>query len=69
LYGLIQFLTDYSYSQQFAGLRATGQLDSETVDLLSRRRCGLPDVGDRGYRSKRYAVQGQKWEKLNLNWT
>jgi len=50
-------------------LRESGELDKETTKLLSTPRCGLPDEGDRGYRSKRYAVQGQKWDHLNITWT
>ena len=30
--------------QAFAGLRQTGQLDTETVDKMREPRCNLPDV-------------------------
>jgi hypothetical protein len=30
--------------QAFAGLRQTGELNTETVDKMMERRCGCPDV-------------------------
>lgn len=31
--------------QEFFGLEVTGKLDSGTLDLVHKRRCGFPDVG------------------------
>ncbi|XP_065345987.1 matrix metalloproteinase-2-like isoform X1 [Cloeon dipterum] len=54
--------------QAFAGLQPTGKLDKATLKLLDTPRCGLPDKGDRGYRSKRYVKQGSKWKHMNITW-
>lgn len=57
--------------QQFAGIPVTGRLDQQTLHLLRRPRCGLPDrttaVQTSG-RRKRFALQGQKWPYTNLTW-
>lgn len=30
--------------QQFLGLQVTGQLDTSTLDMMHKPRCGVPDV-------------------------
>ncbi|XP_030610488.1 matrix metalloproteinase-17 [Archocentrus centrarchus] len=61
--------------QRFGGLQETGVLDSETLKLMSKPRCSLPDiVGSddilrRRKRRKRYALSGLKWDKTALTWS
>ena len=46
--------------QEFAGLQVTGQLDSETLDLMKQPRCGVKDIvhdESAATRRKRYALQ------------
>ncbi|XP_052838991.1 matrix metalloproteinase-14 isoform X2 [Drosophila gunungcola] len=55
--------------QSFAGLNITGELDSETMKLMSLPRCGVRDrVGTGDSRSKRYALQGSRWRVKNLTY-
>lgn len=44
--------------QQFFGLDVTGQLDSKTVDVMARPRCGFTDVSRFGHFGGR-----PKWDK------
>lgn len=53
--------------QRFGGVRATGIIDGPTLELLHRRRCGMPDLSQ-GDRVRRYAIQGQQWPKKDLTW-
>ncbi|XP_003961452.2 matrix metalloproteinase-25 [Takifugu rubripes] len=63
--------------QRFGGLQETGVLDSETIRLMSARRCSLPDIigsedrlrRKRRRRRKRYALSGLKWHKTDLTWS
>ncbi|XP_010749710.3 matrix metalloproteinase-25 isoform X1 [Larimichthys crocea] len=62
--------------QRFGGVQETGILDEETVKLMSKPRCSLPDiVGSedmlkrRRRRRKRYALSGLKWDKTELTWS
>ena len=66
--------------QFFAQLNVTGELDLETSELLSKPRCGVPDVSYRNFRNKRtaldlnirvkrYNLQGQRWARTNLTWS
>ncbi|KRF97984.1 uncharacterized protein Dwil_GK21871, isoform C [Drosophila willistoni] len=55
--------------QSFAGLNITGELDSETMKLMSLPRCGVRDrVGSADSRSKRYALQGSRWRVKALTY-
>lgn len=56
--------------QSFAGLNVTGELDSETTELMSLPRCGVRDKIGFGSdsRSKRYALQGSRWKVKNLTY-
>ncbi|XP_043070505.1 stromelysin-3 isoform X1 [Drosophila grimshawi] len=55
--------------QSFAGLNITGELDEETMKLMSLPRCGVRDrVGTGDGRSKRYALQGSRWRVKNLTY-
>lgn len=61
--------------QRFGGIPETGRIDKETLDLMSKPRCSLPDiVGSedmlkRRRRRKRYALSGLKWHKTDLTWS
>uniref|UniRef100_A0A6E8W3I3 ZnMc domain-containing protein n=1 Tax=Anopheles coluzzii TaxID=1518534 RepID=A0A6E8W3I3_ANOCL len=60
--------------QRFGGLKETGTVDEETLALMQRPRCGAPDDKDsldfrpsyevrlKRSRSRRYVIQGQKWQ-------
>ncbi|KAM3821220.1 matrix metalloproteinase-25 [Vipera latastei] len=60
--------------QRFAGLPATGKLDHETLKMMNRPRCSLPDfIGTselmrRRRRKKRYALSENTWKKTDLTW-
>lgn len=52
--------------QRVAGLKETGEIsDPETLALVKKRRCGVPDFGpsENAKRKKRYALQGTYWRK------
>lgn len=52
--------------QHMAGLKETGSLqDPETVALVDRKRCAVPDFGptDNARRKRRYATHGTVWHK------
>ncbi|XP_050405986.1 matrix metalloproteinase-16 isoform X2 [Patella vulgata] len=56
--------------QRMGGVKETGVLDNDTKQLMTLRRCGVPDnvgIGN-GARRKRYAVQGSKWAKKELTY-
>ena len=55
--------------QRFAGLKETGDLsDPQTLALLEKSRCGLPDIGNSRQLAARYAVHGANWKKrVNLD--
>ncbi|KAL8191070.1 UNVERIFIED_CONTAM: hypothetical protein K2H54_067367 [Gekko kuhli] len=49
--------------QEFIGLEVTGELDSKTMEVIQKPRCGNPDVGDFAF------FGGQpKWEKKDLTY-
>ncbi|GIY24138.1 matrix metalloproteinase-2 [Caerostris extrusa] len=54
--------------QRYGGITPTGVLDSSTLELLNKKRCGMSDVSQRE-RVRRYAVQGQQWPKKDLTWS
>ncbi|XP_049745788.1 matrix metalloproteinase-27 [Elephas maximus indicus] len=47
--------------QAFFGLTVTGKLDSNTLEIMKKPRCGVPDVGQYGY-----TLPG--WRKHNLTY-
>ncbi|KAK7812800.1 hypothetical protein U0070_019826 [Myodes glareolus] len=49
--------------QKFLGLEMTGKLDSNTMDVMLKPRCGVPDVG--GYSTFLYSP---KWWKTHLTY-
>lgn len=55
--------------QKFFGLPVTGKLDQATMKVMSKPRCGLPDVvsKDEGKRMKRFSTWG-KWRKTDLKY-
>ncbi|XP_060090870.1 stromelysin-1-like [Heteronotia binoei] len=49
--------------QEFIGLEVTGELDSKTLEVIQKPRCGNPDMGDFAF------FGGQpKWEKKDLTY-
>ena len=48
--------------QEFNHLPVTGQLDQATLDLMSRPRCGFPDM------VAAFTTQGSKWNKTALTY-
>ncbi|XP_071978861.1 matrix metalloproteinase-17-like [Engystomops pustulosus] len=58
--------------QRFAGLRESGILDDETIAMMHKPRCSLPDImmapTYQRHRRKRYAVSGSVWQKRHLTW-
>ncbi|XP_067834992.1 matrix metalloproteinase-17-like isoform X3 [Heptranchias perlo] len=69
----LEALTDAIKSmQRFAGIRETGVLDEETLGVMRRPRCSLPDIIGTSEimrrRRKRYALAGSVWKKHILTW-
>ncbi|XP_046458981.1 hatching enzyme-like isoform X1 [Daphnia pulex] len=57
--------------QSFAGLKKTGELDKETLELINKPRCGVADrtrTGHSSTRRKRFAIQGSHWPKKQLTY-
>ncbi|XP_062382727.1 matrix metalloproteinase-25 [Sardina pilchardus] len=60
--------------QRFGGIEQTGKIDSETLKLMSKPRCSLPDImgsEDRmkRRRRKRYALSNLYWKKEEITWS
>ncbi|XP_052751520.1 matrix metalloproteinase-2-like [Galleria mellonella] len=53
--------------QAFAGLPATGSLDSETKQLFKKKRCGIKDIENTSSRIRRYVIQ-QGWNKKHITY-
>ena len=47
--------------QKFSGLKPTGKLDKETIELMETPRCGVKDFGD-------FATSPRKWQKKLLTY-
>lgn len=47
--------------QQFFGLKVTGKPDTETLEMMKKPRCGVPDVGF-------YGVTLPGWKKNKLTY-
>ncbi|XP_069044523.1 matrix metalloproteinase-25 [Lepisosteus oculatus] len=57
--------------QRFGGIKETGRLDSETLLLMKKPRCSLPDIigtAELLRRKKRYALSGEVWSRTQLTW-
>lgn len=62
--------------QRYGNIPVTGRIDERTRMLLRAPRCGVPDFDTRDFkargrhrsRSKRFVIQGQKWENENVTW-
>ncbi|ODM88249.1 50 kDa hatching enzyme, partial [Orchesella cincta] len=57
--------------QAFAGLNVTGELDEDTLELMSLPRCGVRDKSRNSTisnRRKRYVLEGYKWISRNLTY-
>ncbi|XP_060090873.1 matrix metalloproteinase-18-like [Heteronotia binoei] len=50
--------------QEFFGLRVTGQLDSHTLDVMKKPRCGVPDIGE-----LRSAHARNRWPQKDLKYS
>lgn len=53
--------------QRFAGLKVTGKLDSATIRVMKKPRCGNPDDVAASGRVRRYKT-GSKWRKTSLTY-
>ncbi|XP_055631883.1 matrix metalloproteinase-2-like [Toxorhynchites rutilus septentrionalis] len=69
--------------QSFANLEPTGEINRDTLELMRKPRCGAPDLPNspdflpsnslsplqfRHRRSRRFVIQGQKWEHPIVTW-
>ena len=53
------------------GLPVTGNVDGVTIKMMRKPRCGVADVEDGAFktRKKRYSVFGSKWSKTHLTYS
>ncbi|XP_056309677.1 matrix metalloproteinase-25 [Danio aesculapii] len=71
-----------SKMQRFAGIEETGNLDQETLEMMGRPRCSLPDTisseellkGNRRgkkkmKKNKRYTLPKMRWDKTDITWS
>ncbi|XP_044522198.1 collagenase 3 [Gracilinanus agilis] len=49
--------------QSFFGLKVTGKLDDDTLDVMKKPRCGVPDVGEYNFFPRTL-----KWPRFNLTY-
>lgn len=73
-----QFKESLKKLQANANIPVTGLIDENTIQLMKKKRCGLPDDpqtpgfyatdGNLSRRSKRYVIQGPKWSKTDITW-
>ncbi|CAH1802129.1 unnamed protein product [Owenia fusiformis] len=57
--------------QRFANLPVTGQVNQQTLDQMTKPRCGMPDLvgtSEQMKRRKRYALARSKWDKTDLTY-
>lgn len=64
--------------QKFGNIPQTGLMDEATRSLMRKPRCGMPDnpeTGDFGpenyrrrRRTRRFVIQGNKWDHTNITW-
>ncbi|XP_077995389.1 matrix metalloproteinase-14-like [Glandiceps talaboti] len=56
--------------QRFANLPETGELDSDTLAMMGKARCGVPDMMGtaESARKRRYAHTGSKWDHNDLTY-
>jgi len=50
--------------QEFSGLKVTGRLDRETVEMMGRPRCGVDDT----LVMSRYGLMGSRWLKREITY-
>ncbi|XP_072899340.1 collagenase 3-like [Hemitrygon akajei] len=49
--------------QEYLGLKVTGSLTSETLEVMKKPRCGVPDIAEYNH-----FPTGNKWEKNNITY-
>jgi peptidoglycan hydrolase-like protein with peptidoglycan-binding domain len=54
--------------QRRAGLPQTGRLDTQSIDLFARARCGVPEGASEYDRGGAYSLEGSTWSKTSLTW-
>jgi len=56
--------------QRMAGIRVTGTMNTETIAMMERPRCGVSDhiQEEEGTRKKRYVLEGSSWENHQLTY-